>query len=443
MDRVLNSTWNPLGTLYKLNYLNVIIIDVESFHETGVFKTFNRFQKFKEISSSTFKQETVQNVQKFHLKVSCFDQLPFSKCYKIKNKVYGIGRTFHLINNFVRYINGSIDWAFYKPGESLQDFDLWTNVDIYPINIINLLYPLTNEILSNFLEETYLFLALPKPDFIANYLYLIKPFSKLLWVSCLGHLTIGSIILLSIVKILKRKYNFWMIFDHQLRTLLAQSYLQSLKGFQVYLLAMFFGFIITVWYSSVLGSFLTTYIREPKVKSIIELKELKIKIGMAKINFQNTYGYKEISDIIIEVTDDEMYRNLVTLNRSCAVIVNKGFWELSNLSNSFYRMENFYLENTFLRHIFHNNSFYLKRFNRFIGIVKDSGLYEFWKERISYEMPRADKSKFIIPVQTKETSDVRVLKLNYFLYPFWTIGIGCVCAIFVFIFELTWTKMKL
>lgn len=144
---------------------------------------------------------------------------------------------------------------------------------------------------------------------------------------------------------------------------------------------------------SFLGSILTTYVREPEIQSLDELKKLNIKTMASDPAFRNFSGFEDIKNIIIEEENGTFFENIVSLNRSFTYIVSSSYWELSNMSNSFYILKDFNFETTYLRHVLPFYSIFKRRFNRYIEIVKDSGLYNFWKSNSIFEMSDLEKQR--------------------------------------------------
>lgn len=155
---------------------------------------------------------------------------------------------------------------------------------------------------------------------------------------------------------------------------------------------MILGFIVTVWYSALLGSFLTTFIREPQIRYFAEFKKSNLKILFPSVGNLNTSNrFRDIEYLIVKLPRKEEVR--------C----------------------------------------YRERFNRYIDIVKDTGLYEFWKSRYFKETFNFTSKEFsMLSKKSKNTIEDhrRILDVNYFLGPFILLLVGSIIATFVFIFEI-------
>lgn len=78
------------------------------------------------------------------------------------------------------------------------------------------------------------------------------------------------------------------------------------------------------------------------------------------------------------------------------------------------------------------DSEYKERINRFIGIVKDGGLYQHWCDLAPKEFL---DSKIIADYPEVEEASIQVLQLDFFLYPFCIWSAGLILSFLVFLFE--------
>lgn len=226
-----NKTMVFINYFRQHNYINAIFLNIEEFVNTNTFQTYDRFPDYKVISTSKFFREDLRNLKHYPVKVICHYQMTFSKCFKKNNKLFGVGRTFYLIENFVKFINGTLDLKT-RGNIVLHEtfFDFWTSSEAMPLKEILNIYPMDTEMYSNVLDKVSFFLILPKPKFISSYLYIIKPFSTSLWILCFGYLVFGTIILCLTLKITNNNCNIWNIFNQFLGTLIGQSYLAPEKS---------------------------------------------------------------------------------------------------------------------------------------------------------------------------------------------------------------------
>lgn len=428
----------------QLNFLNVIFVCVEHFYQS---RTFESFPFFKIISNQHFKKENVKNLYKHHLNIICNNNFPLSICKTKNNKIVGNGHFFELMDNFITFLNGTAKYQIeirkeLSDMELLNTVDLWTNLRILPLKTSISFYPLDNEVFSSVLENFKILILLPKSKFIHNFKYILRPFSWPIWALCLTYLVYGTVLLTLSNRIINSYIEFWKIFHQLLRSMLAQSFSSPLPGLRMrifYLIIMTFGFIITIFYSAFLGSFLTAYIREPQIAKLKELKKTNIKIIYNDELYVNTFGIKDIEDIIIQLPSEETHEALFTMDRRYGHVISNIIWDMSVLPEFYKPLEDFSLEQNFMKMLFPLFSILKKPFNRYIDIVQETGLYNFWKSNFNEKMfETQNESDFAILkiINQKYQNDRRILTIDYFIYPFGLLIVSLIIAIFVFVLEI-------
>uniref|UniRef100_T1GCL9 Ionotropic glutamate receptor C-terminal domain-containing protein n=1 Tax=Megaselia scalaris TaxID=36166 RepID=T1GCL9_MEGSC len=260
--------------------------------------------------------------------------------------MFGIGRIYKLVNNFIQFINGSVQYILEIDNgasyELLKYFDFWTKIVSTTLADDLKLFPLNCEITSNILEKYNLLVIVPKAEYIDSSQYIAKPVSLSLWVLCLVYLIYGSTLLSATFFIIKRDLSTWRTFNQLLRSLMSQSYTSPLPGLQmttVYLLAMSLEFIMTIFYSTFLGSFLTTYIREPQISILEELKRANMKIMNNGNYLTSAFGYNNIEDVLIEVSFGDREKALLSKNSSYGQIIHSTIWDLSMLAQDYVHLK--------------------------------------------------------------------------------------------------------
>lgn len=442
-DRFCNNWINVIIKFRFLKFWNVLYLDIENFQRTQEFRTFEIFSKYSAVAKREFAMETISNVEKLKIKVACNNQFPTSQCSRKNDKIQGIGSIFKVIENFVQFINGSMELTVEeKEPLNTLNFDLWTKMEITALNGKLLVFPLDFEIFSNILEKYEFFVIIPKARFINDNLYIIKPISSSILVLICGYLLYGSIVFNLALFIIKEKIEFWKTFSQLLRSLLSQTFSKPFEGYQIsfiYLLAIFLGYILTIWYSALLGSFFTTFIRESQISTLDELRESNIRIVLMCASSYNTFSFNEIVDLLTFLPPNERMPALEVANRSYGFIITTNEWEISSLSDNYFKIKKFSLESTFLRVSFHLHSIYKNRFNRFINIIQDSGLYNYWKERSYYDWLKIENEEIILPMRRNFTGKYhsrRILTINYFTFPFIFFIVGCLFGVLAFSFEV-------
>lgn len=430
-------------------FVNVIFLCIENF-EYSI--TYELFPILNIIPHFEFKKETMKNVKKYTLNIICNNKFPFSYCsVNENNMLQGMGRIFHLVDNFIDFINGSEEYFVeteneFQSYDNLRYVDLWTNIIVTPIQDSLALFPFSSEINSNILEAHDMFIIIPKASFIDPVLYVTRPFSIFLWTLCFVYLIYGSSVVAFSNHLIKKDSQFWTIFDQLLRSLLAQSFNNALPGLRmtvIYLLAIIFGFVITTFYSAFLGSFLTTYIRKPQISTLSEFKEANMKIIYEGEYINTTYGFEDIKDLLIRMMLEDKMLAIQDKNPHLGIIFHSTSWEITNLNEKYVSLNNFYLEYNFIKLLFPVSSMFKSRFNRYIEIVKETGLYNIWKRQLYYEARLISSNELLtmLKITFRGIEDNRrILNINYFLYPFCFLIFVYMFCICVFLVEVFWRR---
>uniref|UniRef100_T1GBK6 Uncharacterized protein n=1 Tax=Megaselia scalaris TaxID=36166 RepID=T1GBK6_MEGSC len=140
-----------------------------------------------------------------------------------------------------------------------------------------------------------------------------------------------------------------------------------------------------MFYNSLLGSFLTTYIRSPQISTLQQFKENNRKILYHGVYINTTFGFKDIKDILFPVKPHETFKILNSNDNAYGYIISS-----------------------------------IKPFDRYIDLVQELGLYEFWKEGVNFESFNiSDKNILFRLKKLRKISEDngRILNINYFIYP--------------------------
>lgn len=104
-DKTYENAGEVLNQFRTNSFLNVIYLCVENFYNS---RTFQLFPYFKYISHLNFEKEVIGNIQHYQMKAICNSHTPFSYCLLKNNQIKGIGRIYHLVTNFIKFINGTV-----------------------------------------------------------------------------------------------------------------------------------------------------------------------------------------------------------------------------------------------------------------------------------------------------------------------------------------------
>lgn len=362
-----------LELFYNQIYTNVIYLDIENFEKYEKFFTFELFPNFKVFSSSNFKKENISNIKLRPLKLICNNYFPVSYCGNVNNKTFTAGRIFNLMENFIIFLNGTVEILIeyqkeYTPvGLFLDKTDFWTYFEINNFKYFLRYYPLITEIESNILESMKVIVVVPKAGNLDHKFYVLKPFSLGVWILCLGYLLFGTSILYLTFVVIKKSFSFWLIFDQLIRTLIAQSFSIPISGIllsTIYLMVMLLGFVITTWYSSILGSFITTNLKESQIRTLDDLRKFNISILSDDINIEYTMNFDEIKDLVSIVSKEEFAESFGS-NKFHGYVFSSMYLAESVILEKYFVLENFYLEASFVKVVFKAGSIYKQRFDRY------------------------------------------------------------------------------
>lgn len=409
--------------------MNVIYLDLETFDNQ--FLTFRTFPEFQILRTSVLEIENVSNIRANNFKILCSEALLLSTCIKEKNKTLGYGRVFQLVNAFGKYVNGAIEIT------SGNIYDIKSQIKGSSSSQYLNSFPKLMEYQSIPIESFLMLIILPKANLIDSKLYLLKPFSWNLWLACFGYIIFGSTLLTITFSIIRQNANFWIFSNQLLRSLLSQSFSDPINGLQmsvIYILALLMGFIIFTFYSAILGSFITTNLYEKQIVSLEDMRKVNMKLVHSyDPKVIGTYmGYNEIKDFAVHLTNKEYIQTALNLNSTTGFLMPSNLFEFDIFKNK-YKVSDFVLEQTFVRLEWNFANFIFKeRFDKFITLSKDTGLYNYWSKK--YDLYKIGKSKII--VKSESYSLLRVLDLNFITYPIFVLMSGLIISGIVFVFEV-------
>lgn len=338
----------------------------------------------------------------------------------------------HFYETFARFVNGTLKRVLGM--KNIIEPDFLAGTPIKPTSYFHDNYPVSPEMISDDLDFHEIVLLIPKAKPTEKKLYLVKTFSIEIWICALIFVVFASGAV-SICRVTaKNPATFWRTFGHIFRSSLGQPipYSKSSKVIStLYIISIIFGFILTVWFSTILGSFLTTTLFDKQARSVKDLRMLNIKIRAVTINGGSAFDYENVEvirDLIVDRGEQKEDAILVPTHKWYYVVAPL---ESKLNRDQQYVQSDFILERSFfqVQHVF--DSIYKERINRFIGLVKDCGLYRHWCEQAAWEYL---VSKVNPHYPRVEENYIQVLQLEFFIYPLliWLTGIMFSCISFLF-----------
>lgn len=199
----------------------------------------------------------------------------------------------------------------------------------------------------------------------------------------------------------------------------------------IYLIALLMGFIISVWYSSLLGSFLTTNLYTTQIRSLEDMRKTNMKIVFPyeKAVMESLAKYEDCKDMAISVKLEEQYELFNNFNRSYAFLFFKSSFEYTFVPPIGYFESDVIVEYNFLS-INIYNTIYKNSLDKLINIVLDTGLYEYWNRAHDILGAKIRKRRIII-----FGNILRIITMNFYFYLYFLLLIGFFLSIVMFLME--------
>lgn len=433
--------------------VNLILISAYTFRMNQEFSAFE-FSSNKMVTkrfTPEFKGNAFQNqelnLQGYMLNVTCPFEIP--NCLFSEDEEDFGGIMMHILVDFQKKVNASLQFftdsrlkiqgmsyisqfsihamtAFMPPFNSIVDFG-FNQFGSYPLETFNLI------------------IVAPSPSPIDQSLYPLKPFSLSIWI-CIFLIILYSSILIKLST--KSKITFGRHFTTILRLAFAQPVDLCHNDAFISLFVIFvivFGFIINVWFGSILGSFMTTSLKEPPLKTFEDIRRKGLKIASPNTTLVDA-SFNYITDYIRnkDLFDFFPFKNVTNLLKD--MDHSFAYAEVSNHWNYFIVPQMNYFDEikftkleqnsgtSFIKIYFDNPYLFLKNsFNRLLLRIQEVGLYKYYTDLVFVECQRFNliNYNYVMPGPR-----IKPLILRYFKYIFigWIFGIGF--SLIVFIFEI-------
>lgn len=429
-------------------FQNLIILNVNDFESS---RNYSDNMKTSHVFNGGVPPKTViKDISGEKVIVNAFRITPY--CFMRYNEIskryeyYGI--LSHVIENFIQYINGTPD--FISPKEldernitahaPLEGANLTTYVQFVPSMSYskNMLICLLR---SNPIEPYKVFLVFNSPGQIDMDSYSTRPLDHNSWICIIVFIFYASILYTVSRRLIKINKSYWASFSIVLRGILAQSF--EMERTLVCIIVVVFGFMLTICYSALLGSYLTTLIYEDPLEDWSDVVEKNLTVMIMetfnKENIRNNIPelgmYKDYIKYV--PSQNRLYYGPVDPNR--ALIGNTGFWkymmelQMKFYNTRIYRRSKFNFGRSFL-FIYHEHHLkYKYRLNYFLALIKETGLYNYWCSQAVYENL---KYKFYPNLTIRQESAVNILTVRYFRKIFIIWGSGMLLGSVVFCLEM-------
>lgn len=433
-----------MAVCHANNFRNVLFLNIDSFEANQLFMTYESYPNYQKSLSRTFKKEKVRNIRGNEVTVALANNLPFCFRSNVKDEYVASDFTGILLNfykTFIIFINGTYTGILEARTDfhMLYDYDFVAALNIIPRKLFFIDYPVLTETVSDDIDFNDLIVIVPKAKPTKMELYLVKIFSLEIWILTFIFVFFASGAFALQQRIAKKKVTFWRVFGQIFRCTLEQSFpwpptydLTSI----FYCICIWFGFMLISWFNAILGSFVTSTLYDKQVLSLEDLKKYNIKIGLnATFSVENLERYKDIEDLMVYHADS----HYLEVGEQAAIMSDFS-WDhvIVPLKRKMkqardYVKSDIIIEKLHLRAFHRHNSPYQERINRFIGLIKDRGLFKYWCAL----NPKDHSDKILSGVPpVYEEDPIKVLQLDFFLYPFCIWGAGLILSFIVFLYEI-------
>lgn len=447
-----------------IKYSRALFIDVTS----SSYETFGFFPSF-EPTSNTFREtkvrifeSKVKNLHGYEIRVGHVENAPRGmKYYDSEGNLHLMGYVATILKVFCERINGSFTPVLIEDSQEDVDKKMLSNGEI---DFITTYYNFASRNLSKFyenlqnvsetLELVEMTIMTPAPKEIQEKYYTIKPFDWRVWSIMFALWIYSSGSIAFVARKTSQTGDFSYFLGIVQRAFLNQPFqfpknnpFQAMKIF--YILIILFGFIMNLLYSALLGSFLATQLKEDSINTIEDFIEKKKYVLLASSDYRIIESNFDMDYFgpVFEVVDRAYFRyQKSTLNPSYSYVEKTDHWKyfaypLMKFHNDFHfqltqvklNVFNFYLN-------INADSLYKEELNRFVYLIRDVGLYQFWCGNAFLDNLRYKLYPYFYSNQRGVTVDP--LELDYFEWIFAAFLGGLTVSGIVFVMEVLLGRWK-
>lgn len=359
-------------------------------------------------------------------------------------KEYG-GYFVSILKGFSEYLNATLEIS--DSSRNMQE--LMNLLQRNEIDFATELSTFVNiETISDVFAISKLGTIVPFPSEVDRKLYIIKPLDWDVWTLYL----VSIFYLGSYLYLLLNRKDLTKCFCLVLQGLLSQSLKhrrtsnpRRLESMLLFITVL--GFLSITWYNAMLGSFLTSVVRDKPVDTWNSILSSGLKIGTVDLEYSlfvkhhsddpRLKAMKPLSSIDLSIMR-------YSFNDSMGYTLAADTWEfLFKPIQQYLGIKRLMLSKAditsfFLAMNMAENSIYKEEFNKYMHRIKDVGLFRHW---CKHSLIENLKSKLFLKAESE--SVINVLKLDYFLYVWVGFGIGYSVGFLVFFLEIyMFNKLK-
>lgn len=451
-----------LEKFVRKNYINVIAMLAND----DTYFTFDLFPEFV-VKSQHFQKpidfvEKMKNIHRHPIKFSCYNSIP--RCIASKSKATGrhifIGYLSRMARNFSKFINGTFQPTVFNISTANieANFDVMRRGEIDLISIQKFFIPsdpneffIYRQNASTTLGFHKIIIIAPSPQPLHTRFYFIKPFGIKIWLCLVFAVFYSSSLMATTMRLMGVKGDLSHYFCDILRLVTSQTLsFHSMRKMRrlplFYALNQALGFIVILWYSAILGSFLTTCLYGTTIETFDDLRAANLKVLTPKVDYNLLtlfQGVENNQDIFESVELNELSYRRNRLDRRNAYMEVSDHWvhfaqpQMRYFNDHRFKETKVILAMGTSFMMINHDSVYKQQLNRFIQRVKDVGLFKLWCERVFMEHLQNDIEMELM-FKSKENV-VNVLEVGFFEYLFIGWAIGLAVGLLTFVAELLWT----
>lgn len=469
-----SNKFDYVQAFHDIFHVNIIALDLKSFEAEKKYYSMSLFPTFKKEIKTFVKappmKTNAMNAQGKRINFLCTDVRDYcSKSPRHHKTLFGIH--YYMIREFTKFINADI--KVYHKNDRFKHVDYNSSVGHLPYNLVGahskfMIYHWKKSIITT---RYSLDVVVPTPVEMAQKYYIIRPFTSEIWITLTSFIIYTSVLLKLTFIVIKKESELMNLIGEVIKALLGQSINFKQKKRMVTVIQVMlivFSFIVNIWYLSILGSFLTTHIYEKHLETVDDLHEYGTPMVMYQSYFNRFVdkdnqvsgnffnSEKKLAKLKdqIEITQNETLFFSLIMKERYAFIMDSFRYE-----NTYYPLMRFYNNYKFEKtdilladsfHVFQDDPYspYKTAFRRFVSLISDVGLLQYWQQDRSFidrlqfnSVKLGDRNNFWD--FHKDTEPVVVLTLDYFLYIYLLWVLGVVMSILAFCCEMVWHyKMK-
>lgn len=394
-------------------YHNIVYICIDD-RAVFTFESFPAivFQKyqFRETYIPYFPNK-IANIKGYPVKVALVQEIPKAMAYTSNGNQYYVGYMYRIIETFVQRIRGTMDSIIMEDQEAItkyRDHDyLKHNMADFMMRIYNMEaenYDWTgflhvNQNVSDTLELSKHVVITPSPKEIDRGEYIFRPIQSLVWILLFTFLTVATSALYIPSRLLFGIADFSLLWMNLFRTITYQSfnmvYCRSSKTVTTFFfLVTVVGFTVTTFYSTYLGSFVTTPIVEHPLDTMDDIQKSGLKVVILE-HSEEWYGFffpmDKYGDVFVLENITSLSSKLDNFDTTFCYITTELRWkyfikpQMDMMNRRPFRLSNIAVVDVAFYINLNPQSFYRSELNRFLQLIRDYGLYQYWTNNAYFE----------------------------------------------------------